>query len=574
MRTSKYILYTLKETSSNSRITSYQLMLRAGIIRQLSSGLYTWLPTGLRVLHNLENIIRKAMDNIGFFEISMPIIQPAHLWQESGRLVQYGQELLRFLDRNKKLFVLGPTHEEVITHLIRDEIHSYKELPLGLYQINTKFRDELRPRFGLIRSREFIMKDAYSFHIDQASLQETYNCIHDTYINIFNNIGLKLHAVTADSGSIGGHISHEFHVLTNVGEDNIVFSTKSNYSSNIDCANSLTTSIVRCKAKEKIRLIDTPNVNIIEDLVKQFTIPLNKIIKIFIVKAVPGSEHEMIALILRGDHQLNKNKAERLPQILIPLSFVKEEDIFIFFNIKRELLGPINLPIPIIIDRSVSEMSDFVAGANIKGKHFFGINWDRDIPLPTVADLRMVVHGDFSPDGQGILQVKRSIEVAHIFQLGSKYSKLMKASIQDKNGHKKILQMGCYGIGVTRSIAAIIEQNYDDQGIIWPDILAPFKIAILPVNMHMSHYIQNITERIYQQLQSCNFDVLLDDRDERFGTMLTDIELIGIPHILIISERNLNNQTLEYRSRNNNISQIIKLDQIVDFLNQKINLKL
>ncbi|HGJ5860056.1 proline--tRNA ligase [Arsenophonus nasoniae] len=571
MRTSQYLLSTLKETPADAEVISHKLMLRAGMIRKLASGLYDWLPTGVRVLRKVENIIREEMNRAGAIEISMPIVQPADLWQESGRWEQYGPELLRFVDRGERPFVLGPTHEEVITDLIRNEVTSYKQLPLNLYQIQTKFRDEVRPRFGVMRSREFIMKDAYSFHTDQDSLQQTYDAMYAAYSAIFTRIGFNFRAVQADTGSIGGNASHEFQVLADSGEDNIVFSTASDYAANIELAEAICLSNERAAPVEDMRLVDTPNAKTIAELVEQHDLPIEKTIKTLIVSAAKESGHQLIALLVRGDHELNEVKAEKHPLVASPLRFATEEEIRATLKAGPGSLGPVNLPIPAIIDRSVAMMSDFSAGANIDHKHYFGINWQRDLSLPEVYDLRNVVEGDPSPDGKGTLQIKRGIEVGHIFQLGTKYSEAMKASVQNEDGHNQTVTMGCYGIGVTRIVAAAIEQSHDDKGIIWPDAIAPFQVAILPMNMHKSYRVKEVAERLYRDLQAKGIDVLLDDRKERPGVMFADMELIGIPHTIVIGDRNLDNNQVEYKQRRNNEKEYINIAGIVDFLHTKLN---
>ncbi|WP_416260808.1 proline--tRNA ligase [Gibbsiella quercinecans] len=566
MRTSQYLLSTLKETPADAEVISHQLMLRAGMIRKLASGLYTWLPTGLRVLKKVENIVREEMNNANAIEISMPVVQPADLWQESGRWEQYGPELLRFVDRGERPFVLGPTHEEVITDLIRNEISSYKQLPLNFFQIQTKFRDEVRPRFGVMRSREFLMKDAYSFHTSQESLQATYNAMYAAYSKIFSRIGLDFRPVQADTGSIGGSASHEFQVLADSGEDDIVFSTGSDYAANIELAEAVAPAEPRAAATEALRQVDTPNAKTIAELVEQFKLPIEKTVKTLLVRAKENSGHQLVALLVRGDHELNEVKAEKLPQVATPLTFASEEEIRAIVGAGPGSLGPINMPLPVVIDRSVAAMSDFGAGANIDGKHYFGINWERDLPLPQVADIRNVVEGDASPDGKGTLLIKRGIEVGHIFQLGTKYSEALKATVQGEDGRNQILTMGCYGIGVTRVVAAAIEQNHDDRGIIWPDAIAPFQVAILPMNMHKSFRVQELAEKLYAELRAHGIDVILDDRKERPGVMFADMELIGVPHSIVIGDRNLDSDEIEYKNRRIGEKQMIKTGEIVDFL--------
>ncbi|MEQ9722646.1 proline--tRNA ligase [Yersinia alsatica] len=570
MRTSQYLLSTLKETPADAEVISHQLMLRAGMIRKLASGLYTWLPTGVRVLKKVENIVREEMNNAGAIEVSMPVVQPADLWQESGRWEQYGPELLRFVDRGERPFVLGPTHEEVITDLIRGEINSYKQLPLNFFQIQTKFRDEVRPRFGVMRAREFLMKDAYSFHTTQESLQETYDAMYAAYSKIFERMDLNFRAVLADTGSIGGSASHEFQVLAESGEDDIVFSTGSDYAANIEFAEALAPSEPRAAATEELRIIDTPNAKTIAELVEQFKLPIEKTVKTLLVHAHEESGHKLVALLVRGDHELNEIKAEKLPQVAKPLTFATEEEIRAAIGAGPGSLGPVNLQLPVVADRSVAVMSDFGAGANIDDKHYFGINWERDLPLPHIADLRNVVEGDISPDGKGTLQIKRGIEVGHIFQLGTKYSEAMKATVQGEDGRNQVMTMGCYGIGVSRVVAAAIEQNHDDRGIIWPDAIAPFQVAILPMNMHKSFRVKELAEELYATLRSHGIDVILDDRKERPGVMFADMELIGVPHNIVIGDRNLDSEEVEYKNRRVGEKQMIKTNEIIDFLLSQI----
>ncbi|HEJ9509591.1 TPA: proline--tRNA ligase [Proteus mirabilis] len=570
MRTSHYLLSTLKETPADAEIVSHQLMLRAGMIRKLASGLYDWMPTGVRVLRKIEKIVREEMDNAGSLEISMPVVQPADLWQESGRWEQYGPELLRFTDRGERPFVLGPTHEEVVTDIVRNEITSYKQLPLNLYQIQTKFRDEVRPRFGVMRSREFIMKDAYSFHISQESLQETYDRMYQAYSNIFTRIGLDFRPVLADTGSIGGSASHEFQVLADSGEDDIVFSTASDYAANIELAEAVMPATPRSPATEELRLVDTPNAKTIAELVEQFNLPIEKTVKTLIVHATEESGHKLVALLVRGDHELNEIKAEKCSIVASPLVFATEEEIRQAVNAGPGSLGPINLPLPIIIDRAVSVMSDFGAGANIDGKHYLGINWERDLPLAEMADIRNVVEGDPSPDGKGTLLIKRGIEVGHIFQLGKKYSEALKATVQNEEGHNQVVTMGCYGIGITRIVAAAIEQNHDARGIIWPDAIAPFQVAILPMNMHRSYRVKEVAEKLYADLRAQGIDVLFDDRKERPGVMFADMELIGVPHTIVIGDRNLDNEQVEYKARRSDDKSLVNVNDVVAFIKEQL----
>ncbi|MCW9732960.1 proline--tRNA ligase [Avibacterium sp. 20-15] len=569
MRASRYLFATLKETPNDAQVVSHQLMLRAGMVRPLASGLYNWLPTGLRVLKKVENIVREEMNKSGAIEVEMPVVQPAELWQESQRWEQYGPELLRFQDRGQRDFVLGPTHEEVITDLVRREVSSYKQLPLNLYQIQTKFRDEVRPRFGVMRGREFLMKDAYSFHTTKESLQETYEVMYQTYSNIFTRLGLDFRAVQADTGSIGGSASHEFQVLAQSGEDDIVFSTESDFAANIELAEAVAQG-ERAVPTLAMELIDTPNAKTINELIEQFNVPIEKTVKTLIVKGANDAQ-PLIALIIRGDHNLNEIKAQKLAQVADPLEFADEADIKAKIGASVGSLGPVNLPIPAIIDRSVALMSDFSAGANIDGKHYFNINWERDVPMPEIADLRNVVEGDPSPDGKGSLLIKRGIEVGHIFQLGTKYSEAMKATVQGEDGRPQTMIMGCYGIGVSRVVAAAIEQSHDERGIIWPtDAIAPFTVAIVPMNMHKSESVQEFAENLYRTLLAEGIEVIFDDRKERPGVMFADMELIGVPHMLVIGEKNLQNGEIEYKNRRTGEKQMINKDQLVEFVKQQI----
>lgn len=570
MRTSQYLLSTLKETPADAEVVSHQLMLRAGMIRKLAAGLYDWLPTGVRVLRKVEKIVREEMENAGAIEVSLPVVQPADLWKESARWEQYGPELLRFVDRGERPFVLGPTHEEVITDLMRNEVTSYKQLPLNLYQIQTKFRDEVRPRFGVMRSREFIMKDAYSFHINQESLQETYDRMFEAYSKIFTRIGLDFRPVQADTGSIGGSASHEFQVLADCGEDDIVFSTDSDFAANIELAEAVAPLTPRSAPSEEMKLVDTPDAKTIAELVSQFNLAIEKTVKTLIVHADENSDHKLVALLVRGDHELNEVKAEKHALVASPLIFASEEEIRSAVNAGPGSLGPVNMPLPIVIDRSVAAMSDFGAGANIDGKHYFGINWERDLPTPDTFDLRNVVEGDPSPDGKGTLLIKRGIEVGHIFQLGTKYSEAMKASVQNEEGHNQVMTMGCYGIGVTRIVAAAIEQSHDARGIIWSNAIAPFQVAILPMNMHKSYRVKEVAEKLYADLKASGVDVIFDDRKERPGIMFADMELIGVPYTIVIGDRNLDNGQVEYKSRRGDDKSLIALDNVVSFLKEKL----
>ncbi len=570
MRASNFLISTLKETPSDAEVISHQLMLRAGMIRKSASGLYSWLPLGLKAVRKVEKIVREEMDRAGAQEVLMPAVQPAELWQESGRWTEYGPELLRLQDRHGRDFCLGPTHEEVITDIVKKELRSYKQLPVNFYQIQTKFRDEIRPRFGVMRSREFIMKDAYSFHINEDSLKETYQGMFDAYVRIFDRLGLDYRPVIADNGSIGGSGSHEFHVLASSGEDDIAFSDSSEYAANVESAEALAPSEQRAAASQDLSIIDTPNAKTIAALVEQFDLPIEKTVKTLIVEASEESESTLIALMVRGDHDLNEIKAENLKQVKSPFTFATDEQLKESIGAGAGSLGPINLKMPIIIDRSVANMSDFSAGANIDDKHYIGINWERDLPLPEIADLRNVQEGDLSPCGNGKLIIKRGIEVGHVFQLGLKYSQAMNASVLDENGKAKNMHMGCYGIGVTRVVAAAIEQNFDDNGIIWPTSLAPFQIALVPLNYDKSAEVKETTDNLYKELLDAGIDVFLDDRNERPGVKFADMELIGIPHRLVISDRGIKAETFEYKGRTDEQKQDIGTQGASEFIIDKI----
>ncbi len=571
MRASKFLIATLKETPSDAEVISHQLMLRAGMTRKVASGLYNWLPVGLRTLRKVERIVREEMDKSGAQEVLMPAIQPAELWQESGRWEQYGPELLRVTDRHSREFCVGPTHEEVITDLVRNEIQSYKQLPANFYQIQTKFRDEVRPRFGIMRSREFIMKDAYSFHTGTESLQATYDLMHQTYCKIFDRIGLDYRPVLADTGSIGGNSSHEFHVLASSGEDDIAFSDSSDYAANVEMAEAISPAGERPAPSQTMTLVDTPNAKTIAQLVEQHGLPIEKTIKTLFVKASDECEADFIALLVRGDHDLNEIKAEKLAQVATPLEFASEEEIRKIAGAGPGSLGPVNLTIPCIIDRAVAKASDFGAGANIEGKHYFGINWERDLPTPEVADIRNVVEGDPSPDGKGTLSIKRGIEVGHIFQLGQKYAKALNATVLDENGKATVMDMGCYGIGVSRVVAAAIEQNHDENGIIWPESIAPFNIALIALKYEKSAEVQQQADALYETLQQAGYDVILDDRAKVSpGVKMADMELMGIPHRIVISDRGIQAGTLEYKGRRDAEKQEVAIDAILDLINEKV----
>ncbi|MGZ8172386.1 MULTISPECIES: proline--tRNA ligase [Methylobacter] len=568
MRTTQFPLNTVKETPADAEIASHQLMIRAGLIRKLAAGLYTWLPLGLRVMRKVEKITREEMEKTGALEVLMPGLQPAELWQETGRWEQYGPELARLKDRHDRDFCLGPTHEEIITDLARNEIKSYKQLPITYYQIQSKFRDEIRPRFGVMRSREFIMKDAYSFHLDHESLQLTYEAMYQAYTNIFNHLGLNFRAVIADSGSIGGAVSHEFHVLADSGEDAIAFSTDSEYAANVEKAEAVMPVGTRGSATEALTLIDTPNQHSIEEVCGFLNIPATQCLKTLIVK---GEEDTLVALLLRGDHNLNDIKAIKIDGIASPLEFASDEQVGSACNCKPGSIGPIGLNIKVIADRSVTLMSDFVCGANQDGKHYKGVNWERDLPVPDhIADLRMVVEGDPSPDGKGQITLARGIEVGHIFQLGTKYSEAMKAGVINEGGKNQIMTMGCYGIGISRVVAAAIEQNHDAKGIIWPTNLAPFQVALCPMNMHKSERLKEASEKLYLDLLAAGIDVLFDDRKVRAGFMFSDMELIGIPHCIVVGDRGLDSGTVEYKARTAEANEEIPFADIIDFLKAKL----
>lgn len=566
MRTSQYLLSTLKETPAHAEVISHQLMLRAGLVRNVASGLYTWLPTGLRVLKKVENIVREEMEKAGAIETLMPMVQPADLWQESGRWEDYGPELCRLQDRHERPFVLGPTHEEVITALLRNEVSSYKQLPLNLFQIQTKFRDEIRPRFGVMRGREFLMKDAYSFHITDECLKETYQVMFDAYCRIFERLGLDFRPVVADNGSIGGEGSHEFHVLADSGEDDIVFSDTSDYAANIEKAEALAPAGERPSATQDLAEVATPNAKTIEEVAALLNVDAKQTVKTLLVlgHAEEGQQAPVIALVLRGDHQLNDIKAENLAQIASPLTFASDEQIKAAAGCEAGSIGPIGLSIDVIVDRSAAHLADFVCGANKDGYHYTGANWDRDFANYTVADIRNVVEGDPSPCGQGNIVIKRGIEVGHIFQLGEKYASAMNLGVLTEAGKNQTLTMGCYGIGVSRIVAAAIEQNHDKYGIKWPKAIAPFQAAIVPMNMAKSARVKETAEKLYQDLKAAGIDVLFDDRKERPGVMFADHELIGTPTLLVIGERNLDEQMIEVKDRISGEKSLIAIDNVLD----------
>jgi prolyl-tRNA synthetase len=552
MRTSQYLLSTLKETPAHAEVISHQLMLRAGLVRNIASGLYTWLPTGLKVLRKVEHIVRDEMERAGAIETLMPMVQPADLWQESGRWQDYGPELLRLEDRHQRPFVLGPTHEEVVTKLLTSEVNSYKQLPINLFQIQTKFRDEIRPRFGVMRGREFLMKDAYSFHLTDQCLKTTYQIMFDAYCRIFTRLGLDFRAVIADNGSIGGEGSHEFHVLADSGEDDIAFSDSSDYAANIEKAEALAPPNERGAATKPLLEVATPNIKSIQQLTDFLQVDATQTVKTLLVLGHcedDDTTQPIVALVVRGDHQLNEIKAENLPAVASPLTFATEQQIQATVNCEVGSIGPVGLNTTTIVDRSAAQLSDFVCGANKNDYHYTGVNWDRDGDQIHIADIRNVVAGDPSPCGQGNIIIKRGIEVGHIFQLGTKYADKMNCSVLSEAGKNQTLTMGCYGIGVSRIVAAAIEQNHDKYGIKWPQALAPFQVAIVPMNMAKSARVKETAEKLYQQLQQADIDVLFDDRKERPGVMFADHELIGTPLLLIIGERNLDKQQIEVKNR-------------------------
>jgi prolyl-tRNA synthetase len=572
MKTSKFHIMTTRETPADAEIVSHQLMLRSGMIRKLTAGIYSWSPLGWRVLKKVERIVREEMDRAGYLEMLMPAVQPAELWKETGRWDDFGSLLLKIHDRAGRDYVFGPTHEEVITDLARNELRSYKQLPVTFYQIQTKFRDEIRPRFGVMRAREFLMKDAYSFHIDETSLDETYWQMYDVYSRIFERAGLHFRAVRADSGAIGGSQSHEFHVLADSGEDQIAFSSESDFAANVELAEAVAPAGDRAEPAEELRLVDTPDTHTINELVEQFDVPVEKTVKTLIVEAAEDSGSDFIALLVRGDHSLNEFKAVKLPRVAAPVRFATDEEIRSATGAGPGSLGPVKLGIPCIVDRSVATMSDFTAGANQDGKHYFGINWGRDVELPEQADLRNVTEGDPSPDGKGAIRLARGIEVGHIFQLGTKYSESMNAVVLGEDGKSHVMPMGCYGIGVSRIVAAAIEQNHDDNGICWPEPIAPFQVAILPMNAKKSHRVREAAERLYADLLAAGVEVILDDRNVRPGVMFNDMELIGIPHRVVIGERGLDQGVLEYRRRTDSENGEIPLEGAVEAILEKLDL--
>lgn len=573
MRTSNFLLATLKETPSDAEIISHQLMLRAGMIRKVAAGIYNWLPVGLRVLRKVEKIVREEMDRSGAQELLMPAVQPAELWKQSGRWEMYGGELLRMKDRHNRDFCMGPTHEEIITSLIANEIRSYKQLPANFYQVQTKFRDERRPRFGVMRAREFIMKDAYSFHLDQASLQQTYELMYETYTRIFTRLGLGFRAVEADTGSIGGSASHEFHVLADSGEDAIAVCDKYGYASNVELAEALSVGGDRPAASQEMQRVDTPDQHTIAAICEFLSLPVKSTIKTLLVK---GSEQPVVALVLRGDHELNEFKAEKHPLVATPLEWASDEEIQTAVGCAPGSIGTVGLDVAVIADRSAVNIADFVCGANEDDVHLTGVNWGRDCPEPEVFDLRSVIAGDICARSDGDtseesqLAITRGIEVGHIFQLGTKYSEAMNATCLDSNGKAATMPMGCYGVGISRIVAAAIEQNHDERGVIWPEAIAPFQLVITPIGYNKSEQVTALCDQLYSELLALGLEVLLDDRKERPGIMFADADLIGIPHRIVIGEKSLANGEVEYKSRHAENSEKIPQGEIFSFLKQRL----
>ena len=574
MRASQFLIATQKEPPADAEVISHQLMLRAGLIRRLASGLYTWLPMGLRSIRKVERIVREELDAVGAQELLMPAVQPAELWQESGRWQQYGPELLRLKDRHQRDFCVGPTHEEVITDMMRKEVRSYKSLPMNFYQIQTKFRDEVRPRFGVMRSREFIMKDAYSFHLDQQSLQQTYDTMHLAYSHIFTRLGLNFRAVRADSGSIGGDASQEFHVLAQSGEDDIAFSNdpSSHFAANIETAEAMLPKAPRAAPSKAMEMVHTPDQKTIQSVCEFLGLAATQSLKTLVVLGHEddNGQQPLVALVLRGDHTMNEIKVEKHPLIASPLTMAPEQRIVDELNTTPGSIGPVGLSISIIADRCATVMSDFTAGANLPGYHHTNLNWERDCDYTQVADIRNVVEGDPSPCGHGNIEIKRGIEVGHIFQLGDKYSQAMNATVLNENGKPQFMQMGCYGIGITRIVAATIEQNFDENGIMWPLALAPFEVALIPLNYEKSAAVRETTDALYRDFKDAGIDVIMDDRAMRPGVKFADAELIGIPHRIVIGDRGIDSGTLEYRDRRAVASEDLSLTEALDFVKAKL----
>ena len=563
MRLSTYPINTLRDVPADAEVVSHRLMLRAGLIRRLAAGMYTWLPIGLRVLRKVEQIVREEMDRAGALEVLMPTMQPAELWIESGRWDKFGPELLRITDRNERPFCYGPTHEEVITDVARRELKSYRQLPVNFYQIQTKFRDEIRPRFGVMRAREFTMKDAYSFHLDEASLEEGYQAMYRAYSRIFERMQLKFRAVRADTGSIGGSASQEFHVLAESGEDAIAFSDGDDYAANLEMAEALPPLVPRTPAAQALRKVATPDTRTIEALSKFLGVPAERCVKTLFVE---GDDGQAVAMVVRGDHELNAVKAQKLPGVVAPLRMAGPAQIALATGAEAGYLGPVGLRCKVYVDRAAAQLADFVCGANERDAHLAGVNWGRDLPEGEVVDIRNVVAGDLSPSGKGVLQIARGIEVGHIFQLGRKYSEAMGATVLNEAGQSVVTYMGCYGIGVTRVVAAAIEQNHDERGIIWPEPIAPFTVSLIPINLQKSERVRETAERLYADLQAAGVEVLYDDRDARPGVKFADDELIGIPHRIVIGDKGLERGVLEYKRRRDGHSGDVPVTDVVAFV--------
>jgi len=566
MRLSQYPINTLRDVPADAEVVSHQLMLRAGLIRRLAAGLYTWLPIGLRVLRKVETIVREEMNRAGAHELLMPTVQPAELWQESGRWEQFGPELLRLKDRNERPYCYGPTHEEVITDIARRELKSYRQLPVNFYQIQTKFRDEIRPRFGVMRAREFTMKDAYSFHLDEASLEQGYQAMYEAYSRIFSRMKLRFRAVRADTGSIGGNASQEFHVLADSGEDAIAFSDGDDYAANLEMAEALAPAAPRAAAIRSLQEVPTPGVRTIVELTSFLKIEAVQCLKTLLVEGTDGG---VVALVVRGDHELNAVKAQKLPGVFSPLKMATAEQVREATGCEPGFIGPVGLKLRIYADRAAARVADFVCGANRRDLHLAGVNWGRDLPEPEVVDLRNVVPGDPSPSGQGTLGIARGIEVGHIFQLGRKYSESMNATVLDEQGKAVTMFMGCYGIGVTRVVAAAIEQNHDERGILWPEPIAPFDVSLIPINLQKSERVREVAERLYVELQAAGFEVLFDDRDARPGVKFADDELVGIPHRIVVGDKGLERGALEYKARAGGDGADVPVASVVQFLRER-----
>ena len=570
MRLSSYPINTLRDVPADAEVVSHQLMLRAGLIRRLAAGLYTWLPIGLRVLRKVETIVREEMNRAGAIELLMPTVQPAELWQESGRWEQFGPELLRLKDRNERAFCYGPTHEEVITDIARRELKSYRQLPVNFYQIQTKFRDEIRPRFGVMRAREFTMKDAYSFHLDEASLEQGYQAMYQAYSRIFERMNLRFRAVRADTGSIGGNASQEFHVLADSGEDAIAYSDADDYAANIEMAEALAPAAARGPATAGMQEVTTPGVRTIAELTTFLEVGAERCLKTLLVEGTDGG---VVALVVRGDHELNALKAQKLPGVSAPLKMATAEQVRAATGCEPGFIGPVGLELRVYADRAAAQAADFVCGANRRDLHLTGVNWGRDVPEPDVADIRNVVPGDPSPTGTGRLDIARGIEVGHIFQLGRKYSQAMNATVLDEQGQSVTMFMGCYGIGVTRVVAAAIEQNHDERGIIWPEPIAPFIVSLIPINLQKSERVREVAERLYGELQAAGIEVLFDDRDARPGVKFADDELLGIPHRLVVGDKGLDRGAIEYKCRADGTGADVPLDAVVDFLRERSGIR-